>query len=208
MNGLELAVALKKIKPDINIIFATAYVKYKGDAMDLRASGYVMKPVTKEAVEREIENLRHPVDRKALARVYVQTFGNFEVFVDGRPIIFKREKAKESFAYLIDRRGAFAKTAEIAAAIWEDRDYNRSLQNQTQVVISAMMQTLKENGIEDVIIKKWNALAVDDSKIVCDYYNLQKLQADAVNAYEGEYMNNYSWAEMTTAFINKKISLS
>ena len=62
MNGLELAAALKKIKPAINIIFVTAYAKYMDDAFALRASGYVLKPATREAVEREIEKLLHPVD--------------------------------------------------------------------------------------------------------------------------------------------------
>ena len=60
MNGLETAMALKKIKPSVNIIFVTAYSQYAIEAMKLRASGYVLKPATKEAVEREIENLRHP----------------------------------------------------------------------------------------------------------------------------------------------------
>ena len=45
MNGVELAKKLKEINPKMNIIFVTGYDEYTGDAMRLRASGYVMKPV-------------------------------------------------------------------------------------------------------------------------------------------------------------------
>ena len=42
MTGLELAKRLKDLIPEINIIFVTGYSQYAGDAMMLRASGYVM----------------------------------------------------------------------------------------------------------------------------------------------------------------------
>ena len=54
MNGVELAKELKEINPKMNIIFVTGYDEYTGDAMRLRASGYVMKPVTKEKLEEEL----------------------------------------------------------------------------------------------------------------------------------------------------------
>jgi len=37
------------------------------------------------------------------------------------------------------------------------------------------------------------------SKLHCDLYEFLKGSADAVNSYAGEYMNNYSWAELTNA---------
>ena len=45
---------------------------------------------------------------------FVQCFGNFEVFCNGTPLVFKRSKAKELFAYLVNLRGAFnAETAQL-----------------------------------------------------------------------------------------------
>jgi len=212
MSGLEVAKALKDIYPKINIIFVTAYKKHAKEAFDLYPSGYVLKPVTKSAVLREINNLRYPVEYKTLKtapvslqtipvtkekKVYVQTFGNFDVFINDKPIVFPRLKAKELLAYLIDRRGSSVTTAEIASILWEEREYDRSLQNQTQVIISCMMKSLKENGINDIIIKERNQIAINKAKIKCDYYDFINLDAAAVNAYGGEYMTNYSWAEMT-----------
>lgn len=207
MNGIEVAVELKKIKPSTNIIFVSAYNEYQGDAFDIHASGYVMKPATKEAILKQIENLRHPVDKKASAKIYVQTFGNFEVFLYGKPITFGLLKSKELFAYLIDRQGASVTTTEIATILWENRLYDISLKNQTQAIISDMRKTLKKNGIEDIIIKSWNQIAVDTTKISCDYYDLMKCDADTVNNFRGEYMVNYGWAEMTAAALSHKTNI-
>ncbi|MDO4841281.1 MAG: response regulator [Phoenicibacter congonensis] len=61
MTGVELGELLKAKLPCLNIVFVTAYSDYTGDAMKMRASGYVFKPVTKEKIEAEIENLRYSI---------------------------------------------------------------------------------------------------------------------------------------------------
>ena len=55
MNGVELARELKGINPKINIVFATGFSEYMKEGIDLRMSGYIMKPVTPEAVLWEDE---------------------------------------------------------------------------------------------------------------------------------------------------------
>jgi len=207
MNGLLFAMNLKEIDPKINIIFVTGYSHYAMDAMELHPSGYVLKPVTKEKVELELENLRYPVSVESDKRVRVQTFGNFEVFVDGTPLKFTSSRSKELFAYLIDRRGTSATPVEIAAVLWEDKPYDRSLRSQIQAAISEMMKSLKNHGVEDMIIKSWNQVSIDKTKIKCDYYEMLDMVPSAVNAYCGEYMSNYSWAEMTAAALSSKLNL-
>ena len=75
ITGLELAKRLKDLMPDINIVFVTGYSQYAGEAFHLRASGYVMKPTTKEMIEDELDNLRNPVPEKQTAKLLVQCFG-------------------------------------------------------------------------------------------------------------------------------------
>ena len=60
-HGIRLAQELKLLYPGINIVFATGYDEYMGDAFEMHASGYVMKPVTPEKVRREIADLRCPL---------------------------------------------------------------------------------------------------------------------------------------------------
>ncbi len=62
-SGLELAVKLKQKCPNVNIVFGTGYSSYTLEAFSLRASGYLMKPVSSEAVKKELENLRNPIEQ-------------------------------------------------------------------------------------------------------------------------------------------------
>jgi len=61
MNGIELAKKLKEIHGKVNIIFVTGYTKYTLDPHTVKASDFVMKPVTKDAVKEALGNLRFPV---------------------------------------------------------------------------------------------------------------------------------------------------
>ncbi len=117
MNGVELGKALKRLCPQLNVVFATGFDEYMSDAFALRASGYLKKPVTAEDVRAELDDLRYPAAPRG-KRVRFQTFGNFEVFIDGKPVTFARDRAKEYLAYLVDR-GTLCTNAEIAAALWE-----------------------------------------------------------------------------------------
>lgn len=205
MSGLILAKHLKDIYGYTNIIFVTGHSQYAGNAFELHVSGYVMKPVMPEYVARELENLRNPIKPED-DRVRVQCFGNFEVFYDGIPVSFKRAKSREVLAYLVDRQGARASKKEIAATLWGDEEYDRGKQTQLGNIILEMKRALNAVGAGDIVIQTHGLYAVDTSKIKCDLYDYDKGIAQAVNAYHGEYMANYSWAEFTAGRLsNPKI---
>ena len=196
MNGVELANELKTVNPKMNIIFVTGFSEYAGEAMSLHASGYIMKPVTKEKIENELSDLRFPIVPKKDAKLRVQCFGNFDVFTpDGAHVRFERSKSKEVFAYLVHRHGSSCTTREIFAAIFEDEPYDKKLQNLLQTYIYAMIKSLKAVGAEDAVVRSYNALAVNPDVLDCDYYRFQELDAGAVNAYQCEYMSQYYWAD-------------
>jgi len=197
MNGLALAKELKDITPRINIIFVTAYSEYATEAFDLYPSGYVLKPVTKEAVKREIKNLRHPLEQKNNAKLYAQTFGNFDVFSSGIPLKFRYSKSKELLAYLIDRNGAAVNTNELCAALWEDKQDTKNVKTYLRKLVSDLMKTLREVKADDIIQKHYNNFAIKPDKIDCDSYRFMKGDPQYINAYHGQYMAQYSWSEMT-----------
>lgn len=92
-TGLDLALELKKTIPELEIIFVTAYSQYALESYSLHARGYLMKPVTAEAIEEELRNIgltTVPVRKELSLRV--QCFGNFEVFYEGKPLEFARAK--------------------------------------------------------------------------------------------------------------------
>ena len=75
LSGLEVAVRLKKIFPDVRIIFVTGYSDYAYDAYRLHAKGYILKPVSKALIQEELDHLDLPQKVKwPLKRVQVHTF--------------------------------------------------------------------------------------------------------------------------------------
>lgn len=196
MNGLELAEKLKRKNPAINIVFVTAYEKYALEAFGMFASGYLMKPLQREDVGKAVRNLRYPVESKR-HKLRVQCFGNFEVFYGGEPVAFARAKAKEIFAYLVDLNGAVATTGELCGILWEDSiDLERN-KHYLRNLISDVRKALRRCQADDVFLCRRNQFAVNPDKIECDYYQFLKGDAAAVNRYRGEYMKQYSWAELS-----------
>lgn len=201
MKGVELARYLKEINPKINIIFVTAYSHYKGDAMDLRASGYLEKPVSTEKVREELDNLRYQVTPRADAPLHVQCFGNFDVFDrNNTPVHFARSKSKELFAYLISRAGARCTTRELMGILFEDDSLSLKNRNYFQQIVSSMMKSLRDVGAEQVVQRAYQNYSINTALVDCDYFRFRNMDAGAVNAYMGEFMVQYSWAEFYTDF--------
>ena len=188
LNGIHLAKKLKTLNPEINIIFVTAFDNYALDAYRMHVSGYVMKPVTEEKIREELEVLRHYMPFESSTKLQVKCFGNFEVFYNGEPLKFKRSKTKELFAFLVDREGSIININDAARFLWEEvsPSYMRNL-------IADIQQTLKSIGMSDVFVKRHNECFIIPEKIDCDAYEYKKNNPDAIRAYRGEYMIQYSW---------------
>lgn len=200
MSGVELAAELKKYNSEINIVFCTGYGNYRDAAFDLHASGYLMKPITAEKVKCELENLRRPIHENR--RLKIQTFGNFEVYMNEKPLSFKYRRTKEMLAYLVDRVGAMCTVGEIIAALFEDEigreDYFQKLRRD-------LLITLEEAGCAKAIVHQRGMLGVVISEVQCDYYDCLSKKKDFATCYFGEYMTQYSFAEYTNAQINARL---
>jgi len=203
MNGLQLAKSLKEIHNKINIIFTTGYSQYAADAYAMYASGYLMKPVSAEAIVEAMNYLHHPIVQTAVKKIRIQTFGNFEVFADDKPLSFARTKTKEMLAYLVMRKGARCSNSEIVATIWEGRTDSQSLQNQYRHLVSDLTKTLESVGAGDILVKQRGAIAILPDKVSCDMYDFLAAGSDSVNRYMGEFMAQYSWAEFTNAYLGQ-----
>ena len=63
VSGLDLCRSLLEINPCTNVIFLTAYGGYSLDAWSTGASGFMLKPLTVQAVHHQLMRLRYPVSR-------------------------------------------------------------------------------------------------------------------------------------------------
>ena len=120
LDGIDLGQYLQELYPFVNLIYLSDGPERAFEALSQHASGYLLKPAAAESVRREMDDLRHPASEKKQKRLFAQTFGNFEIFVDGKPVMFKYTRTKEIVALLINNRGAQTTNGEIIATLWED----------------------------------------------------------------------------------------
>ena len=199
MGGLDLAEKLIELQPRCKIIFCTGHEEYAVSAFQLHASGYLMKPITPEAVQKEIDHIKGVKSTEKL--LTVKCFGNFEIFYNGEILSFKRKKAKELLAVLIDRNGAGMTAKQLCALLFpDDTDDNKNSAYLRQLVLD-IKNTLKSICAEDVFKHETPYYSIDTNLIKCDYISF--LETGKPH-FHGEYMTQYSWAEETCAMLQFK----
>ena len=197
MGGLVLAEKIISHRPDCKIVFCTGYEEYAIPAFKLHASGYLLKPISAKDVQVEIDNIKGIRQREK--PLEVKCFGNFEVYVNGEKLTFKRSKTKELLAYLVDRNGAGVTVAEIGVALWED-DEEQKNHNYIHQLFYDLRQTLAAAGVGEIFIRNNYPYSINPEKMDCDYYTYLKTGKPD---FHGEYMTQYSWAEKTCGLLWK-----
>ena len=203
LSGLDLGQYLKDLYPAVNLIFLSEKKEYAFDAIALRASGYLLKPAEKAAVQTEFAQLRYPEEVKNRKRVFAQTFGNFEFFVDGKPVAFKYTRTKEIIALLVNNRGAQTTNGEIIASLWEDDGDPEKKASYLSNLRQDLQNTLNKLKLTGLILKQRGSLAIDTKKIECDMYDWIEKKQESRYHYLGDYMNQYSWAEYVHAELDE-----
>ena len=200
LNGLAFAAKLKELSPDTVIIFVTAFSQYALEAFKVHARGYVLKPLDADRVREELASVTAGSGegaKPAPNKLQVRCFGHFEVFWKGEPLIFARRQTKELFACLIDHEGRTCRAEEIVSAMWEDEFDVSVAKTRLRNLVFDLKNTLSEIGMEDALIRRSGLIAIKRDMVDCDYYRMLDGDMDAVNSYRGEYMTQYSWAEVT-----------
>lgn len=200
LDGIALAARLRELQPDSAVIFLTESRSSAFDAMSVHPSGYVLKKNRAEGLPEEIlwarRNLRQrPANRP---KAQVRTFGSFMLSVDGRPVHFRRSRAGELMAYLVDRQGSWVTRANVFAILFKDIPYDRPRQQYLDTIIRSLRTTLNEYGIGDVLQMNRTGLRICPEKLDCDLYRYFAGDSDAIRAYQGTYMSGYSWAIFST----------
>ena len=183
MGGLALAERILAACPDCKIVFCTGYEEYALPAFKLHASGYLMKPISAEDVQAEIDNIKGM--RKKEKPLTVKCFGNFEVYAKNEKLVFKRLKTKELFAFLVDRNGAGMTAKQICAVLFpDDTDDTKNAAYLRQLVMD-MKNTLKKVGAENVLCHEIPCYRIDTGLINCDYISYLETGNPE---FHGEYM--------------------
>lgn len=204
MSGIEVAKQLKRQKPDMNIVFVTGYDHYITRVMHMNVSGYVLKPATKEEISDELKyiELKQEPQTPEKDRIVVRCFGKFNVFVNGQELDFERKKTKELFAYLVDQQGESVASGELRGVLWGSAITDTNTRSYLSKLKTDLKETLKAAGITDKILKTGRGkFSIDTDKISCDYYDYLQNKPEGVRKFNGEYMEQYGWAEKRKAYL-------
>ena len=196
MGGLALAESILAARPDCKIVFCTGYEEYAIPAFKLHASGYLMKPISEEDVQGEIDNIKGLYKKEKL--LTVKCFGNFEVYAKNEMLMFKRLKTKELFAFLVDRNGAGMTAKQICAALFPDDSDDVKKSAYLRQLVMDLKNTLKAVGADAVFCHETPCYRVDTTLLKCDYFSYLETGKPE---FHGEYMTQYSWAEETCAML-------
>ena len=129
--------------------------------------------------------------------VSIRTFGYFDVFVGGKAIAFRTQKAKELFALLVDRRGGYISSDEAIGFLWEEEPVNPVTLARYRKVALRLKNILEEYGIAGIVESVGGKRRLVTEKVQCDLYDYLSGKEEFAQSFQGSYLTNYSWAETT-----------
>lgn len=203
LSGIVLAEYLKELNPCVNIVLVADDKEAAYEAIAMHASGYLLRPVKGEAVKNELSDLRYPEFQKEHKRVFAQTFGNFELFVDGVPVEFKYKRTKEIVALLVNNKGAQTTNGEIIASLWEDDGDAEKKVSYLSNLRQDLQNTFTKLRLDGIILKQRGSMAIARDRIECDLYDWLENRSRSRYTYTGEYMSQYSWSEFYHAELDE-----
>ena len=203
LKGLDLGRYLRELYPGVNLIYLSEDRETGFEALRQHASGILPLPPKAEEMRRELEDLRYPQAQKDRKRLFAQTFGNFELFADGKPVVFKYTKTKEIVAVLVNNRGAQTTNGELIATLWEDDGDPEKKSSYLSNLRQDLQNTFTRLKLNGIILKQRGSLAIAADRIECDLFDWLEKKKDSRYQYLGDYMNQYSWPETVHAMLDE-----
>ncbi len=193
ITGIECARRLKEIRPDIIIVFISAFDEYIRESNRIGGDYYIVKPYKREVLEMTVARMKL-LQKRQRKTLFIQTFGRFSLLQDGVPVNLTG-KAKEILALTVTKRGREISNEELYSTIWEDRPYSNDAMKVYYNALKRLREALAEAGLSGLLISSARGQRVNTEMFDCDYYNLLDSNMSELDKFEGEFMSEYSWGE-------------
>lgn len=128
-------------------------------------------------------------------RVVIRTIPTFYVTVDGVALHLGRAKPRELLALLVDRGERGITTGEGIAYLWPDRPNDTNTQSLFRMTYKRLADALGEAGIDYIIGSREKRRFIRVDRVDCDLYRILAGDKQTARQYDGQYMQEYSWAE-------------
>ena len=208
MDGLALGQLLRARYPRLNIVFITGHQEYAMNAFSLDASGYLLKPLTREAVAHQLSVLRFRFEDKPGGKIRIRCFGSFEASCDGVPLDFSYSKSKELLAVLVDRHGALCSNDTLIGCLWPEEPADQLTKARLRKCVKDLKDVFRRLGAPELILHQERiGIGLNISRLDCDYYRYLQGDPLAVYQFKGKYMTQYDFAEETRAELLAQMSM-
>ncbi|GIN85107.1 DNA-binding response regulator [Heyndrickxia sporothermodurans] len=219
MNGIELAEQLIEGKPDLPIIFITAYRDYAIKAFEINALDYLVKPFTMERLSTTLNRIQKQIDPnnelniQQNGKLYLTLFNQVSLKRDDGTeieLIWRTKKTEELFLYLLSHNGKFVRKSFLVEILWPDNEtekvysYLYTAIYHIRKVIKEYSDFLQLKNTADGYTLLLNNVELDTVKFEKKMNNIpaickktEALYELALTIYTGEYLQEYDywWAE-------------
>ncbi|AZK47676.1 response regulator [Paenibacillus lentus] len=228
INGIELAEQILEKKPDIHIVFVTAYNEHAVKAFELNALDYIVKPINAKRLVKTIERIQERMqsvskrnsssqgDRirmKVFKQVRIETSpGQFSIMQ------WRTSKAQELFLYLLQHRGQLVRKSALIDLLWPEYETDK-VYSQLYTAIYHIRKTLKPFGDRFQITNVTEGYILNMQSVVLDVEewetNLKMLLplysefvdscSEVLKMYTGDYLQecDYWWVENERQRLNE-----
>lgn len=205
-NGIDMGKRLKNINPDVKLVFVTAYNNYAFEAFQLDVVDYILKPYDQAQIQRSLVKLGVIDEAKRNKNIYFSTMPCFGLFVNNERVLIRGSRIKEVLAYLVSVEGREVSNRELLENVWGTDEIDEGALVLARMTIKNLYEKLKEYGIEEILIIAYGVYCLDARKFSSDLQELRNGNQTVINAYDGRFLEEYSWAEEINARIAQSVN--
>jgi len=227
MSGMETARKMREIRPELPIVFTTAYSEYAVEAFEIQSTDYLLKPLAPARLENAVSRIRQAVsgtrtggDRPDVA---IRCLGGFSIALPGGDrsltLPWKTNKEKEVCAFLVHHGEKHVDSALIIEAVWPAYDLHKA-KTYLYTCLSYLRKNFQQHDLPLRIEKNGGGFAIRLNGASVDAPAFEELLDGILSAetpderlydringlYRGEYMEgcDYPWAEFKKEVITAK----
>lgn len=201
ISGIELAKELLEIKPKLKIAFITGFIQKEEEILSIipkdNLLGILYKPYNKELLEEYFNKIRKLINKEN--KVFLHTFGSFDLFINEKAVYFSSSKAKELLALLVDANGSYVYMDRSIEYLWGEKDINLGKRLYRDAVFR-LRQTLKNNGVESLVRFERGCAVINKNNVSCDLWEF----LEGKREYNGSYLDQYGWSIITELRLEEK----
>jgi len=219
INGIELAGEILLERPEMNIVFITAYDRYAIEAFELNALDYILKPVSTERIVKTIRRVQNQGEGKETVsipparKIHMKLFKQVLIETEKghyTPLRWRTAKAQELFHYLLHHYGQLIRKSVLIELLWPEYEPNRAYA-QLYTAIYHIRKTLEPFNIHFQILNVMDGYILKIEGVQLDveewenYILLENpINEETIHKYEelmllytDDYLSEYDywWAE-------------